>query len=100
MKQMRAGLPLRAAVATPAVAAAVKPALLATAKPVVLAAASAILLAVTLPHTASAAEFSPPSRVTEVIVYRGMYAAVSGPRYGGVRGGVHAPGNPAPGRDS
>ena len=65
---------------------AVLPSLAAVAKPAVLAAALAIVLAATLPHTARAEEFSPPSRVTEVIVYRGIYAAVPRLRYGGVRG--------------
>ncbi|MCZ6695009.1 MAG: mucoidy inhibitor MuiA family protein, partial [Acidobacteria bacterium] len=77
MKQTRSVLSLRATL------------LYATAtKPAVLASALAIVLAAALPHTARAEEFSPPSRVTEVIVYRGMYASIPGPRFGGVPRGM------------
>jgi uncharacterized protein (TIGR02231 family) len=70
------------------------PSFAAAAKAAVLAAALAVALAAALPHTARAAEFSPPSHVTEVIVYRGMYAVAPGHRRAAA--GVHAPGIPRP----
>jgi uncharacterized protein (TIGR02231 family) len=61
------------------------------------AAAVAVASAAAFPSDARAGEFSPPSHVTEVIVYRGMYAVSLGRRVASAaRGATYSPGIPRP----